>query len=168
MQRLVSPDVAHDGEEIGQGRHGLVVVEAQLAGPIGKLGPVIPVGKEDFLGPGGVFGIFFPLEERGVDRGHLQEPAGRTVPEDVFGVEGFAPGGQGLVVVLPGPVGRGPGIGQVFGQPDGGRGRLRNRRHGGSGGRARESERYGEKDGKDHGRYFFYHEKGPPGRQGGD
>ncbi len=163
MEDLVSPDVAHDREEIGQGGHGVLIVESQLAGPVREFGPIVPIGQDHFPGPGGVFGVFLPLIERGIDRGHFQEPAGSAVSEDVFGIEGFAPGGQGFVIVLPGPIGRSPGIGQIFGQSDRGGGRCRYRRNGGSGSRAHEAEDPRENGEDRNDRGFFFHAKGLPG-----
>ena len=58
-------------------------------------------------------GFFSVLVEIGVDDGHLQEPAGRAVAEDVEGVERLLPLGEDLGLVGIGPIGRGPGVGQV-------------------------------------------------------
>ena len=59
----------------GRAGHAVLVVEAQLAGPVGELGPEIPVGQEDFLGPGGVFGILLALVE--MRRRSQPSPGGR-------------------------------------------------------------------------------------------
>ena len=111
---VVGPDVAHGREEIRQGRDAAPrVVGPESDRRFGVGGPVVAVGQEDLLGPGGVFRLFLPFVEIGVDDGHFQETARGPVAEDVEGIERLLPLGDELVPVGIGPVGGRPGVRQV-------------------------------------------------------
>ena len=112
-ESIEGPDEAHGREEVGQGRNPVGIVGPELDRRFGIGGPVIAVGQEDLLGPGGVFRLPLLLIEIGIDDGHLQKAARGAVAEDVERIERLAPLLQELGGVGMGPVGRGPGIGQV-------------------------------------------------------
>jgi hypothetical protein len=112
-QGVEGPDIAHDGEEVRQGRHAVRIVGPELDRRLGIGGPIISVGQQNLLGPGRVFGLLLRLIEVGVDHGHFEEAAGRPIAENVDRVEVPAPAGQELLLVGEGPIRRSPGVGEV-------------------------------------------------------
>ncbi len=105
IECLEDLDVAHDREEVWQRGHAGNVVWTVRDGCVGELAPVVAILQHDATRPIGIRLGPLHLEQRGVDDRHLEQPRRRTIAEDIVGIEGLAPVGNHLVVVIPGPVG---------------------------------------------------------------